>query len=91
MAIFLAGFATMMSGVAVGNFATWAMVEEINKRRNSGAEISQFGWSIIKSAKVTALYRSAAPSGRLLKRRSLGIVLMAVGFAAVITAGFLPQ
>lgn len=85
--MFLVGLVALMAGITLGNIAMWRMVEEVNKGRKSGTEISRFGWNLVKSANVIMLYRSVQPNGRLLKRRNLALTSMVVGF--VILAGAL--
>jgi len=54
-----------MVGVALGNFAIYAMVDHINRALPEAEQISRFGWWTGKTLHILEKYRELFPTGNL--------------------------
>jgi len=76
-------FCVMMTGVALGNFAMYFMVECINRTRTVETEVSQFWWWPGKLQQVLLEYRKLFPAGKFHVYFRVAIALLFGGFVGL--------
>jgi hypothetical protein len=82
--LILAGvaFAIAMAGCLVANLSVSAIVDELNRGRPTGEQISAFGWYPGKVGSVLRAHRAAYPASPRPSRMWWGLVAMASGLLA---------
>ena len=77
-----AAFAIAMAGCLVANLSVSAMVDDVNRGRPTGEQISAFGWYPRKLHRVLSTHRAAYPTSPRPRRMWWGVVAMAAGLLA---------
>jgi len=82
--LILAGFAfaIAMVGCLVANLSVSAIVDDLNRGRPTGEQISAFGWYPSKLHRVLSAHRAAYPVSPYPRRMWWGAVAMAAGLLA---------
>jgi hypothetical protein len=92
MVTLIIALGVLLTSVALGNLIWFAMIGEINRKRDDAHQISYFGSTPLKFAAVVEQYRALYPKGRYSSYLLLcTVVTVGAVITAAIAAGFLQQ
>ena len=80
--LWILSFLVAMTGIFYANRTTYAMIDEINRKRPTDRQVSYFWFSPAQKRKIYDEYRSLDPEDKLGKRRRQAYAAIVIGFAA---------
>jgi hypothetical protein len=84
-------FGVAMTAVFLGNLFLRKMIEEINRQRPEGDQVDYFWFTLPKSLRIFAEYRSLYPDGKYADHARAAIASAAVGMlVTAVCIGIIP-
>jgi hypothetical protein len=80
--LLILSFGVAMTGIFYANRTTYAMIEEINRKRPKDRQVSYFWFSTAQKRKIYEEYRQLYREDKLGKRRRRAYAAIVIGLAA---------
>jgi len=80
--LWILSFGIAMAGIFYANRMTYAMIDEINRKRPKDRQVSYFRFSTAQKRKIYDEYRQLNPEDKLGKRRRRAYAATVIGLAA---------